>query len=186
MMEALYKKVIQQVEPSNLVVMGDSAGGGLALALVEKMGEENIAMPNQTILISPWLDVRMNNPKIAEIEENEVRFEELHCEDSEYLIVAFGSCARIAQKAMEMAREEGIKVGLLRPITLWPFPSKAIAARAAQVKGILTVELNAGQMVEDVRLAVKCKVPVEHFGRLGGIVPDPDEVITALKEKLIK
>ena len=67
-----------------------------------------------------------------------------------------------------------------------PFPSKAIAARAAQVKGILTVELNAGQMVEDVRLAVKCKVPVEHFGRLGGIVPDPDEVITALKEKLIK
>lgn len=71
MMEALYKKVIQQVEPSNLVVMGDSAGGGLALALVEKMGEENIAMPNQTILISPWLDVRMNNPKIAEIEEND-------------------------------------------------------------------------------------------------------------------
>lgn len=124
--------------------------------------------------------------KYAEIEENEVRFEELHCEDAEYLIVAFGSCARIAQKAMEIAREEGIKVGLLRPITLWPFPSKAIAARAAQVKGILTVELNAGQMVEDVRLAVECKVPVEHFGRLGGIVPDPDEVITALKEKLIK
>lgn len=71
MMESLYKKVIQQVEPSNLVVMGDSAGGGLALALVEKMGEENITMPNQTILISPWLDVRMNNPKIAEIEEND-------------------------------------------------------------------------------------------------------------------
>ena len=69
MMESLYKKVIQQVESSNLVVMGDSAGGGLALALVEKMGEENIAMPNQTILISPWLDVRMNNPKIAEIED---------------------------------------------------------------------------------------------------------------------
>ena len=71
MMESLYKKVIQQVEPSNFVVMGDSAGGGLALALVEKMGEENITMPNQTILISPWLDVRMNNPKIAEIEEND-------------------------------------------------------------------------------------------------------------------
>ena len=71
MMESLYKKVIQQVEPSNFVVMGDSAGGGLALALVEKMGEENLAMPNQTILISPWLDVRMNNPKIAEIEEND-------------------------------------------------------------------------------------------------------------------
>lgn len=124
--------------------------------------------------------------KYAEIEANEVRFEELHCEDAEYLIVAFGSCARIAQKAMEMAREQGIKVGLLRPITLWPFPSKAIAERAKQVKGILTVELNAGQMIEDVKLAVKCQVPVEHFGRLGGIVPDPDEVINALKEKLIK
>ena len=71
MMESLYKKVIQQVDPSNFVVMGDSAGGGLALALVEKMGEENITMPNQTILISPWLDVRMNNPKIAAIEVND-------------------------------------------------------------------------------------------------------------------
>ena len=143
--------------------------------------------PHWNSILPKWKNViSIFRKKYAEIEENEVRFEELHCEDAEYLIVAFGSCARIAQKAMEMAREEGIKVGLLRPITLWPFPSKAIAARAAQVKGILTVELNAGQMVEDVRLAVECKVPVEHFGRLGGIVPDPDEVITALKEKLIK
>jgi 2-oxoglutarate ferredoxin oxidoreductase subunit alpha len=124
--------------------------------------------------------------KYDEIEANEVRYEEINCEDAEYLIVAFGSCARIAQKTMELARAEGIKVGLLRPITLWPFPSKAIAERAKQVKGILTVELNAGQMVEDVRLAVECKVPVEHFGRLGGIVPDPDEVVNALKTKLIK
>ena len=124
--------------------------------------------------------------KYAEIEEKEVRYEEIHCDDAEYLIVAFGSCARIAQKAMEEARAEGIKVGLLRPITLWPFPSKAIAERSRQVIGILTVELNAGQMVEDVRLAVECKVPVEYFGRLGGIVPDPDEVVTALKEKIIK
>ncbi len=124
--------------------------------------------------------------KYAEIETNEVRFEEIDCEDAEYLIVAFGSGARIAQKAMENARAEGIKVGLLRPITLWPFPSKAIAERAKQVKGILTVELNAGQMVDDVKLAVNCSVPVEHFGRLGGIVPDPDEVVAALKEKLIK
>lgn len=123
--------------------------------------------------------------KYAEIEANEVRFEEIACEDAEYLIVAFGSSARIAQKALEIARQEGIKVGILRPITLWPFPTKAIAQRAKQVKGILTVELNAGQMVEDVKLAVACSVPVEHFGRLGGIVPDPDEVVAALKEKLI-
>lgn len=120
------------------------------------------------------------------IEENEVRYEEINCEDAEYLIVAFGSCARIAQKAMDDARAQGIKVGLLRPITLWPFPSKQIAERAKQVKGILSVEINAGQMVEDIKLAVNCSVPVEHFGRLGGIVPDPDEVVNALKEKLMQ
>ena len=119
------------------------------------------------------------------IEENEVRYEEINCDDAEYLVVAFGSCARIAQKAMDDARAQGIKVGLLRPITLWPFPSKQIAERAKQVKGILSVEINAGQMVEDIKLAVNCSVPVEHFGRLGGIVPDPDEVVNALKEKLM-
>ena len=119
------------------------------------------------------------------IEENEVRFEEIQCEDAEYLIVAFGSSARIAQKSMEIARAEGIKVGLLRPITLWPFPKKAIAKYADKVKGMLSVELNAGQMVEDIRLAVNGKVKVEHFGRLGGIVPDPDEVVQAIKSKLM-
>ena len=123
--------------------------------------------------------------KYAEIEANETRYEEIDCEDAEYLIVAFGSCARIAQKSMEHAREEGIKVGLFRPITLWPFPSKALAERAKAMKGILVVELNSGQMIEDVKLAVECRIPVEHFGRLGGIVPDPDEVIEALKEKII-
>lgn len=124
--------------------------------------------------------------KYAEIEANERRCEEIECEDVEYMIVAFGSCARIAQKAMEHAREEGIKVGLFRPITLWPFPAPEIAKRAKQVKGILVVELNSGQMIEDVKLAVECNIPVHHFGRLGGIVPDPDEVVDALKEKLIK
>lgn len=122
--------------------------------------------------------------KYAEIEENEIRYEEIDCEDAEYLIVAFGSCARIAQKAIEHAREKGVKVGLFRPITLWPFPSKPLYERSKQLKGILVVELNSGQMIEDVNLAVKCSLPVEHFGRLGGIVPDPDEVVEAL-EKLI-
>ena len=124
--------------------------------------------------------------KYATIREKEVRYETLNCEDADYLIVAFGSCARIGLKAVEEARAQGIKVGLLRPITIWPFPSKAIKARAQQVKGILALELNAGQMIEDIKLAVECKIPVEHFGRLGGIVPDPDEVVAALKEKLIK
>ena len=91
--------------------------------------------------------------------------------------------ARIGQKAMELAREKGIKVGILRPITLWPFPSKAIAAYADKVKGMLVTELNAGQMIEDVRLAVNGKVKVEHFGRLGGIVPDPDEIVNCSGRK---
>jgi 2-oxoglutarate ferredoxin oxidoreductase subunit alpha len=84
-----------------------------------------------------------------------------------------------------MLREEGIKVGMLRPITLWPFPTKVIDKLADRVKSMLVVEINAGQMVEDVRLAVNGKIPVEHFGRLGGIVPDPDEIVEAMK-KLIK
>ena len=124
--------------------------------------------------------------KYREIEQNEVRFEELYCDDAEYLIVAFGSCARIALKSIESMRKEGIKVGMLRPITLWPFPTEQIKKRAAQVKGILSVELNCGQMVEDIRLAVNGTKPVEFYGRVGGIVPDPDEVVQAVKEKLIK
>ena len=124
--------------------------------------------------------------KYRKIEENEVRYEEFQCEDAEYLLIAFGSSARICQKVVEIARAEGIKLGLLRPITLWPFPTKVIAAYAEKVKGMLSVELNAGQMVEDVRLAVNGKVKVEHFGRLGGIVFTPDEVLNALKELIIK
>lgn len=124
--------------------------------------------------------------KYKVIEQNEVIYEEIKCEDADYMLVAFGSSARICQKAVDLARAEGLKIGLLRPITLWPFPSNILNQYADKVKGMLTVELNAGQMVEDVRLAVNGKVPVEHFGRLGGIVPTPDEVLEALKEKIVK
>ncbi len=130
------------------------------------------------------INLRMQ-AKYRHIEETEVRFEEINCEDAEYLFVAFGSCARIAQKSMEVARQQGIKVGLLRPITLYPFPTEAIASYAGKVKGMLSVELNAGQMIEDIRLAVEGRTKVEWFGRLGGIVPDPDEVVEALKTKLM-
>lgn len=123
--------------------------------------------------------------KYREIEKNEVRYEEIGCENADYLIVAFGSMARICQKAQELARAEGINVGVLRPITLWPFPSEIISYYADKVKSMISVELNAGQMVEDVRLAVNGRVKVEHFGRLGGIVPTPDEVVNAIKEKLL-
>lgn len=120
-----------------------------------------------------------------EIEANEVRYETRYTEDADYLIVAFGSIARICLKAIEDARKEGIKVGLIRPITLWPFPYDVIRETAKHVKGILCVEINAGQMIEDVRLAVSDSVPVCHFGRMGGIVPNPQEVLDALKKDFI-
>lgn len=120
-----------------------------------------------------------------EIEKNEVRYEAKYLDDAEYLIVAFGSIARICAKAIEDARKEGIKIGLIRPITLWPFPYEAIREAARNVKGILCVELNAGQMIEDVRLAVKDSIPVRHFGRMGGIVPNPQEVLDALRRDFI-
>ena len=114
-----------------------------------------------------------------------MRYETKFMDDADYMIVAFGSAARIAEKTIEIARKQGIKVGLLRPITLWPFPTKEIEAAAKKVKGILVAEINAGQMVEDVRLAVNGCVPVEHYGRLGGIVPEPEEMVNVLKEKLV-
>lgn len=123
--------------------------------------------------------------KYRAMEENEVRFEKIECDDADYLFVAYGSSARICQKAIEIARAKGIKVGLLRPITLFPYPTKAIQAMLGQVKGILSVEMSAGQMVEDVRLAVNGKVPVEHFGRFGGIIPTPDEVVEALEQNFL-
>ena len=123
--------------------------------------------------------------KYKEVEENEVRYEEYMTEDAEYMIIAFGSSARICKKTVESAREQGHKVGLLRPITLFPFPTKRIAELAEKCKGFLVAELNAGQMVEDVRLAVEGKAPVAHYGRMGGAVYSPDEVAEALNEKII-
>ena len=119
------------------------------------------------------------------VKENEVRYETSQCEDADYLFVAFGSAARISEKAMELAREAGLKVGLFRPITLWPFPEKEIAEAAKKLKGILVAEINAGMMIEDVRLAVNGTVRCEHYGRLGGIVPEPEEMVKALKEKFL-
>ena len=123
--------------------------------------------------------------KYRKMEENEVLYETLGCEDAECIFVAFGLSARICQKSMDLARSKGIKVGLFRPITLFPFPVKPIHDLAKKVKGILVVEMNAGQMIEDVRLSVGCSIKVEHFGRFGGIIPTPDEVVKALETQII-
>jgi 2-oxoglutarate ferredoxin oxidoreductase subunit alpha len=119
--------------------------------------------------------------KYKECEKNEVRYETIQCEDAEYILVAYGSSARICQKVLELARAEGMKVGLIRPVTLWPFPKQIIHDIGIKTKGILSVEMNAGQMIEDVKLAVECKVPVKHYGRFGGIIPTPSEILEALK-----
>jgi len=119
--------------------------------------------------------------KYREIENNEVLYEEFDMEDAEYLIVAYGYSARVSQKAVQILRSEGVKAGLLRPITLWPFPGKRLAELAPKIKHIVSVEMSAGQMVEDVMLAVCGKTRVSHFGRLGGVLHTPDEVVDYVK-----
>lgn len=121
--------------------------------------------------------------KYKQIEENEVRYEEYMLEDAEYVIVAFGSGSRICQKVIDLGREEGIKVGMLRPITLWPFPYDRLRQCCDDgAKGFISVELNAGQMVEDVRLGVNGRAPVYHYGRMGGMLFSPNEVLEVIKK----
>ncbi len=118
--------------------------------------------------------------KYAEM-QREVRWEEFQTDDAEILLVAFGLSARICQKVVDLGREKGIKLGLLRPITLYPFPYKRIAELAERVEFILDVEMNAGQMVEDVRLAVEGKVPVYFKGRMGGMISTPEEILSEVE-----
>jgi len=117
--------------------------------------------------------------------KEDVMFEKIECDDAEFLLIAYGSSARICQKVVEIARGRGKKIGLLRPQTLFPFPSKAIAKLARRAKGVMSVELSAGQMVEDVRLAVNGKVPVYHYGMLGGKIHSPEDVLSAVEEKYL-
>ncbi len=124
--------------------------------------------------------------KYALIRANETRCEQVQADDAEYLIVAFGSAARISKNAIDEARAEGIRVGLFRPVTLWPFPEKEIEEAARGKKGILVVEINAGQMITDVRLALGKTLPIVHCGRMGGIIPEPGEVVEALKTLIEK
>ena len=123
--------------------------------------------------------------KYKEVEKNEPRWETINCEDADFLFVAYGTSARICLKSIQLLRERGIKVGLLRPITLFPFPKDALVELAGKVKGILSVEMSAGQMVEDIKLFVEGRVPVDHYGRMGGIIPSPIEVADVLEKKYV-
>ena len=116
------------------------------------------------------------------VEENEPMWEAFMMEDAEYCVVAFGIASRVAKNAVVAARNEGIKVGLIRPITLWPFPKKALEAAADKVKGFISVELNMGQMIEDIKLYTQCKRPVALCNRCGGMIPSPDEVLASIRK----
>lgn len=120
--------------------------------------------------------------KYRTIEQNEVRYSEYMADDAEYLFVAFGCSSRICEASVDELRAEGVKAGLLRPITLFPFPKDAIAARAGQVKSIMSIELNAGQMLNDIRLAVEGACPVGFYGRQGGNIFTPEEIIDGFKQ----
>jgi len=152
-------------------------------ALTGTKGERKHNVVNSLYLKPDELEVknfeRYERYKI--VEENEPMWEEYMMEDAEYCVVAFGIASRVAKNAVVAARAEGIKVGLIRPITLWPFPKKALAKAADQVKGFISVELSMGQMIEDIRLYTGCKKPVALCNRCGGMIPSPDEVLTSIR-----
>ncbi|AEV67994.1 3-methyl-2-oxobutanoate dehydrogenase subunit VorB [Acetivibrio clariflavus] len=187
------------------MIMGDGILGQMMEA-VEFRDEENIVKVDkpwattgtglkrehntiQSIYIQPEV-LEEHNRKLQKkyrlIEENEVRVETYNCEDAEIIVAAFGTTARIVNNVIKMAEKEGIKVGLIRPITLWPFPVKEFEKYAEVPKAFLSVELNAGQMVEDVKLAVNGKRPVYFYGRMGGMIPTQKEILDQIKQILNK
>lgn len=120
--------------------------------------------------------------RYAEVEKNEVRYESFLTEDADIVIVAFGIAARVSKNAVVAARKEGIKAGLIRPITVWPFPKQALADLANTARGFISVELSMGQMIEDVRLSIHDRRPVRLCNRAGGMIPSPDEVLAAIRK----
>jgi len=140
----------------------------------------------KSLLLAPGV-LETHNLKLARkyerIEKREVRYESYYCDDMDFLLVSFGTCARIVKEAVEQARKEGIKVGLFRPITLWPFPYNELRTCINKVKKILVVELNLGQMLDDVKIAVNNRARIFFYGRPGGGVPSPDEILKEIKKK---
>lgn len=120
--------------------------------------------------------------KYKAVEENETMFEEYLTEDAEICVVAFGIAARVAKNAINEARSRGLKVGMIRPITLWPFPKKPLAAAADKCKAFVSVEMNMGQMIEDIELAIRCRKPVLLCNRVGGMIPTPEDVLSKIEE----
>jgi 2-oxoglutarate ferredoxin oxidoreductase subunit alpha len=173
----------QLMEPAQMPEMRPLQRANWDWATDGKMGKRE-----RRILTSIYLEpaeeeitnLRLLNRSKA-IQANEVRYKEYFLDDAEIVIVGFGTAGRIALSAVREARAEGIKVGLLRPITVSPFPSEVIDQLAGRAEAFLVTEMNSGQMLEDVRLAVRGRVPVEFYGRLGGMVPFPDEILSEIR-----
>ncbi len=172
----------QMMEPAELPPMRPIKSEYPDWAVRGAMGRERRML--SSIYIDPK-DEEVTNYRLMQvwnqIQANEIRYREYFLDDAEFVVIGFGTAGRIALSAVRLARAEGIKVGLLRPITLSPFPYPQIEKLISQVKGILVVEMNAGQMLDDVQKVVKGRVPVEFYGRMGGMVPFPDEILTEIQ-----
>ncbi len=172
----------QMMEPAQMPEMRPVHRENWDWATNGKMGQRERRILS-SIYIEPAEEEKMNLRVLNRwrtIQANEVRYKEYFLDDAEIVIVGFGTAGRVALSAVREARAEGIKVGLLRPVTVSPFPSEVIDQLAGKVDAFLVTEMNSGQMLEDVRLAVKGRVPVEFYGRMGGVVPFPDEILNEI------
>ncbi|MDP4083617.1 MAG: 3-methyl-2-oxobutanoate dehydrogenase subunit VorB [Bacillota bacterium] len=159
------ERPVSELPEKNWAATGTRGDGGPKIITSLELDADGLEKRNQHL-----------QKKFAEMKEKEVRYETYKTEDADYIIVAFGTVARIAMNAMNKARQDGVKVGLIRPISLWPFPEKPFIETRDKVNMYISVEMSAGQMVEDVRLAVNGHAPVDFFGRNGGVVPTQEEI----------
>jgi 2-oxoglutarate ferredoxin oxidoreductase subunit alpha len=172
----------QMMEPAQMPEMKPVKRANWEWATDGRMGKRERRILT-SIYLDPIEEEEMNLRQIARwkaAQANEVRYKEYFLDDAEFVIVGFGTAGRVALSAVRTARQQGIKVGLLRPITLSPFPHQVIDQLAGRVSAFLVTEMNSGQMLEDVRLAVKGRTPIEFYGRLGGVVPFPDEILNEI------
>ncbi len=173
----------QMMEPVELPEFKPVRTTPPAWAVGSPDSKERVVMTS--INIDPPTQERFNVKMMTrwqEVEKNEVRYKGYYLEDAEYVVVGFGTAGRIALSAVRAAREQGLKIGLLRPISLSPFPTKAVDELADRVKGFLVVEMSNGQMLDDITSIVARRVPVEFYGRMGGMVPYPDEIASAIND----
>lgn len=173
----------QMMEPAELPPMGMLRTESPDYALTGAKGRQRRVITS--LYLAAEAEEAFNlgiQQRLRTIQLNEQRSVEYWTDDALMLVVAYGTAGRIAHTAIEMARHKGLKVGLLRPLTLWPFPEARLSSLTDEVEGCLVIEMNAGQMVEDVRLSMGCQVPVNFYGRMGGIIPMPEELLRVIEQ----